>query len=687
MMFRYCRYFIINTLILLVWICILPGALFSQEQVSMKYVGSTAWLETSHIYVSGDYAYCAQMYGLVIVDIGDVENPHTVSRLYMDNSVPDCMAVSGEKAYIISHDGDLWIIDISDKFNPALLSKNFISYHVKGIKVTGDYAYVVCEKSLVVIDITNSAAPAMVGEYGSILINDLDIVDDRIYGTTTAGLTVYDIDGFNIIGSYDNPNTTPYRWVKVDGEYAYVTDSAGLSILNISDPNGIYNISACPLNYSPIDMQIFGDYVFTLSYGQLDLINVTDKSTPEIVSTFYDDSVIANVYNRNLYCDNMRAYVSCASMIDGFIILDFTDPADLTPVGIFNSLICGWPRGFDIVGDLAYIAGEDSNFVVVDISNPADPIVLGKCTSPSFALDVKVSGNYAYVADNSGGLMVIDVSDPYEPYAVSTYNTPSYARDVNVVDNLAYIADKESGIIIFDISDPLNPIMLGEADTPGPSIKFAVQGDYAYVADGNFQVINIANPSNPYHIFEYITPKSSEAIAVEGDYAYVTVDKIGLYIFDISNPENPVFVDSAYVGLSLSGVYYSSGYVYLCGDWFGSLHIIDVSDPTCPIVVYEKRLQIMGLDIMARDNMVYVAGLITFFIFQHTGNYVCGDIDGRAGINLLDMLFMIYYLYKGGASPQPLEAGDVDGSGNVNILDATHLINYLYKGGSAPSCQ
>ena len=663
------------------------GTAFSQEQISMKYVGSTPWLETRNIYVSGDYAYCTQMYGLVIIDIGDVENPHTISRLYMDNSVPDYLAVSGEKAYIISNDGDLWIIDISDKFNPVLLSRNFISYHIKSVKVTGDYAYVVKDKSLAVIDISNSAAPAIVGEYGSILINDLDIVDDRIYGTTAAGLAVYDINGFNIIGSYDNPNTSPYRWVKVDGDYAYVTDSAGLSILNISDPNGIYNISACPLDYSPIGMQIGGDYVLTLSYGQLDVINVTDISTPGIVSTFYNNSVNDNVYNRNLYCDNMRAYVSCTSMIDGFIILDFTDPADLTPVGIFNSLICGWPHGFDIVGDLAYIAGEDSTFVVVDISNPADPIVLGKCTSPSFAWNVKVSGNYAFVADNSGGLMVIDVSDPSEPYAVSTYDTPSYARDVNVVDNLAYIADRESGIIIFDISDPLNPVMLGEADTPGPCIKFAVQGDYAYVADGNFQVINIANPSNPYHVFEYITPKSSEAIAVEGDYAYVTVDKIGLYIFDISNPENPVFVDSAYVGKSLSGAYYSSGYVYLCGYWPGSLHIIDVSDPTCPIIVYENRLEMIGLDIMARDNVVYVAGLITFFIFQHTGSYVCGDIDGRAGINLLDISFMIYYLYKGGASPQPPEAGDVDGSGVVNILDATYMINYLYKGGSALSCQ
>lgn len=66
--------------------------------------------------------------------------------------------------------------------------------------------------------------------------------------------------------------------------------------------------------------------------------------------------------------------------------------------------------------------------------------------------------------------------------------------------------------------------------------------------------------------------------------------------------------------------------------------------------------------------------------------YICGDADGNLDINILDITYLISYLYKGGPPPEPLEAGDANGDGPVNILDITYLINYLYKGGPDPVC-
>ena len=66
--------------------------------------------------------------------------------------------------------------------------------------------------------------------------------------------------------------------------------------------------------------------------------------------------------------------------------------------------------------------------------------------------------------------------------------------------------------------------------------------------------------------------------------------------------------------------------------------------------------------------------------------YVCGDADGSESINLLDVTYLINYLYKDGLAPDPLEAGDADAGGTINILDVTYLINYLYKGGPEPLC-
>lgn len=67
-----------------------------------------------------------------------------------------------------------------------------------------------------------------------------------------------------------------------------------------------------------------------------------------------------------------------------------------------------------------------------------------------------------------------------------------------------------------------------------------------------------------------------------------------------------------------------------------------------------------------------------------------GNADGNDVINILDVTYLINYIYRGGPAPTPYAicAGDPSGNCVVNILDITHLINFLYKGGVPPtSCQ
>lgn len=66
--------------------------------------------------------------------------------------------------------------------------------------------------------------------------------------------------------------------------------------------------------------------------------------------------------------------------------------------------------------------------------------------------------------------------------------------------------------------------------------------------------------------------------------------------------------------------------------------------------------------------------------------YLCGDANGDGNINILDITYIIAFLYKEGSPPDPMEAADVNSSGTVNILDVTYLIAYLYKGGPDPGC-
>ncbi|SYZ72955.1 conserved exported hypothetical protein [Candidatus Zixiibacteriota bacterium] len=63
-----------------------------------------------------------------------------------------------------------------------------------------------------------------------------------------------------------------------------------------------------------------------------------------------------------------------------------------------------------------------------------------------------------------------------------------------------------------------------------------------------------------------------------------------------------------------------------------------------------------------------------------------GDATGNGTINILDVSYIINYLYKGGPQTRPYSicSGDANCNCVINILDVSYLINYLYKGGTPP---
>lgn len=67
-------------------------------------------------------------------------------------------------------------------------------------------------------------------------------------------------------------------------------------------------------------------------------------------------------------------------------------------------------------------------------------------------------------------------------------------------------------------------------------------------------------------------------------------------------------------------------------------------------------------------------------------DFLPGDADGNAVVNISDVVFLINYIFAGGAAPNPLAAGDANCSGGINISDAVYLILYIF-GGGAPPCE
>ena len=80
----------------------------------------------------------------------------------------------------------------------------------------------------------------------------------------------------------------------------------------------------------------------------------------------------------------------------------------------------------------------------------------------------------------------------------------------------------------------------------------------------------------------------------------------------------------------------------------------------------------------------------TLFIDGFDPNASCcignrGDVDGNGtDANVLDLTFLIDYLFRQGPAPGCTEEADMNSDGDVDILDLTYLIDFIFRGGPAP---
>jgi len=63
---------------------------------------------------------------------------------------------------------------------------------------------------------------------------------------------------------------------------------------------------------------------------------------------------------------------------------------------------------------------------------------------------------------------------------------------------------------------------------------------------------------------------------------------------------------------------------------------------------------------------------------------VPGDANADSLVNGSDIVFLINYLFGGGAEPCVMEAADPNGDCKVDSADVVYLLNYLFRGGSPP---
>jgi len=161
---------------------------------------------------------------------------------------------------------------------------------------------------------------------------------------------------------------------------------------------------------------------------------------------------------------------------------------------------------------------------IVDISNPSSPVIVGFIDTLSSADDVSVNYPYAYVVGQNDGLHIIDISNPKTPIEIGSESI-SWPTTVVVKDSYAYVSKYWGGFDIVDISDPSSPQTVGAgSQSERYSFDLYIDGSYVYIVNSEgigLRVFDVSDPVNPVAVGSYNTLNDSVAVEVRGSNIYI----------------------------------------------------------------------------------------------------------------------------------------------------------------------
>jgi hypothetical protein len=248
------------------------------------------------------------------------------------------------------------------------------------------------------------------------------------------------------------------------------------------------------------------------------------------------------------------------------------------PICAFRDYVCVTTQGEDL-------DARDTS-VIIDVSDPRSPTIVN-----SHSFNGYIEGFYSYdgwlfVLGENNAITVWDVSNVMKSKLISTFPVNAVDPHCMVVrDNYLYTSSGREGMQIVDISDIRNPQYIA-GYTPRGGGAIALNGDYAYIAENDgLEIINITDPRNPRFAAKF-EPEAKvdsddktrfDEIFIDGNYAVLIPGFMGyIYLLDISNPVNPIILDTVGKISSLEDGFMSDGKIYiLTYDKFIALEIKD----------------------------------------------------------------------------------------------------------------
>ena len=445
--------------------------------------------DVNFLFIAGGYLYRNYGYNLEILSLADPLNPRKISSIPTGYDKVRDIIIEGNFVYCCIRDMGLWVIDVTDKYNPSIISKYKGDWHFfNRIAKKNSRIYASTYASgLSILDYSNIKEPKEVGKIDQLEhIYTVHINKDNLYvGDTVDGMYAFDISNPDTIELLHNVKTFAYLLdVAIRDSVAFLADTRfGIRVVDISNPQVPIELSWFRTPGKQYAVFVKDNYLFVSDDTEgLRIFNIANVDSIEEVSLITGYQTIScTVQNNFLYLSARKK---------GVRIFDISD--------IYNPVEIGH-----------YVAEHNSGIDQTIIKEP-----------------------YAYLLNYGFSCIIIDISDKSNPKFVNEILPYNFIISMAVHDNFVYLGNSDDGVRIIDISDPKNAIEVGKYDKGESFMSIIANAQYAYYSLGHWglKVLDIQDPGNPVVCASYYTDSFPQNFLVKNDTIYVPDSYDGLYI-------------------------------------------------------------------------------------------------------------------------------------------------------------
>ena len=200
-------------------------------------------------------------------------------------------------------------------------------------------------------------------------------------------------------------------------------------------------------------------------------------------------------------------------------------------VGRFVDNLMGRPQDFHTRGTLGCLVtkrGRGPEFYVLDLRDPGSPNVLGSLDFSGQVNRVVLKGDFAYLATGltDSELVVVDLSTPAVPRVIGRYDAGPGRDAVSLAvrDSTIFLGRKRASgvaqheLYAIDVANPAAPTLLGSIDVDADVNDLALENDLLYVATSDNEreliVFDVATPSAITEVDSTDLPGSADAVTI-----------------------------------------------------------------------------------------------------------------------------------------------------------------------------